>query len=98
MDNTTHILQKSLDKFIDDWLMKWSSSHVDVKVCVKNYVQPMDVTVIVYVGSEANTLCNLQFAISSVFHLWSFKRCMNGVLYSYYKCCHENKIAQIKHS
>ena len=58
----------------------------------------MDVTVIVYVRSEANTLCNLQFAISSAFHLQSFKRCMNGVLYSYCKHCHENKIAQIRHS
>ena len=78
--------------------MKWSSSCVDVKVCVKNYVQPMGITVIVYVGSEANTLCNLQFGISSAFHLQSFKRCMNGVLYSYCKCCCENKIVQIKHS
>ena len=36
--------------FVDNWIEKWSSSCVDVKVRVRNFVHPVEITVIVYAG------------------------------------------------
>ena len=50
---------------MDKFLEKWSSSHVDVRIRVRNFVDPIEVTVVIYVEDVSNTLCKIDFRISS---------------------------------
>ena len=84
-------MDKRLDHFIDYWMKKWSSSHVDVKVRVRNFVHPMEVTVIVYIDNELNTLCKTEFKIGTKFQYRCFKRCTEGLLLAYCKTVHEGQ-------
>ena len=69
--------------------MKWSSSRVDVRIRVRNFVDPIEVTVVIYVEDVSNTLCKVDFRISSEFQYRCFKRSMAGLLIAYCKRCHE---------
>ena len=71
--------------------MKWSSSHVDVRIHVKNFVDPIEVTVIIYIDDVSNTLCKVDFRISSEFQYRCFKRSMAGLLIGYCKRYHEQR-------
>ena len=73
---------------MDKFLAKWSSSHVDLRIHVRNFVDPIEVTVVIYVD-VSNTLCKVDFRISSEFKYRCFKRSMAGLLIAYCKRCHE---------
>ena len=82
-------MDKQVNSFVDKFLAKWSSSCVDVRIHVRNFVDPIEVTVIIYVEDVSNTLCKVDFRISSEFQYRCFKRSMAGLLIAYCKRCHE---------
>ena len=83
-------MDKPLDDFVDKWIEKWSSSCVDVKVRVRNFVDPMEITVIVYDGHVSNTLCETHFNVGNDFQYRCFKWYMDGILISHCKQYCEN--------
>ena len=76
---------------MDKFLAKWSSSHVDVRIHVRNFVDPIEVTVVIYIDDVSNTLCKVDFRISSDFQYRCFKRSMAGLLIAYCKRYREQK-------
>ena len=82
-------MDKRVDSFVDKFLEKWSSSSVDVRIRVKNFVDPIEVTVVIYIEDVSNTLCKIDFRINSEFQYRCFKRSMAGLLIAYCKRCRE---------
>ena len=74
---------------MDKFLEKWSSSRVDVRIHVRNFVDPTEVIVVIYVEDVSSTLCKVDFRISSEFQYRCFKRSMASLLIAYCKRCHE---------
>ena len=66
-------MARELDVFVDNWIQKWLSSHVDVKARVHNFVHPMEITVTVYAGTFENTLCESHFKVGNPFQFRCFK-------------------------
>ena len=60
-------MDERVDSFVNNFLEKWSSSHVDIRIHVMNFVNPIEVTVIVYDQDVVNTLCKAEFKIGSEF-------------------------------
>ena len=58
---------------MENFLAKWSSSCVDVRIHVRNFVDPIEVTVVIYMEDASNTLCKVDFRISSEFQYRCFK-------------------------
>ena len=84
-------MDKRVDSFVDKFLEKWSSSHVDIRIHVRNFVNPIEITVNVYDQDVTNTLCKAGFQNkpqnSSTDVL---KRSMEGLLVAYCKrCCQD---------
>ena len=48
-------MDKRVDSFVDKFLVKWSSSCVDVRIRIRNFVDPIEVTVVIYVEDISNT-------------------------------------------
>ena len=88
-DLTVCAMDKRVDSFVDKFLEKWSSSHVDIRIHVQNLVNPIEVTVIVYVH-VIHTLCKAEFKISSESQYRCFKRSTEGLLVAYCRRCHQN--------
>ena len=84
-------MDKWVDSVVDKFLEEWSSSCIDVRICVRNFVDPIEVTVIIYIGDVSNTLCKVDFRISSEFQYRCFKRSMAGLLIAYCKRYHDQK-------
>ena len=61
---------------MDKFLEKWSSSCVDVRIPVRNFIDPIEVTVIIYIEDLSNKLYKVDFRISSEFQYRCFKRSM----------------------
>ena len=78
-------LHRRLECFIDNWLKRWSSSMVDVKIKVEGRIDPIQVTVVVYRDSEDNTFCTCQFWIKTEFQYRCFKWSMCGLIHAYCK-------------
>ena len=76
---------------MDKFLAKWSSSCVDVRIHVRNSIDPIEVTVVIYIDDVSNTLCKVDFRISSEFQYRCFKRSMAGLLIAYCKRYCEQK-------
>ena len=85
-------MDKRVDHFVDTFMEKWLSSRVDIKVQVKNFAHPIEVTVVIYHEHIQMALCECQFKIGSEFEYHCFKRCMEGFLISYCKCYRHKKI------
>ena len=81
---------KQVDSFVDKFVAKWSS-HVDVRIHVRNFVDPIEVTVIIYIDDVSNTLCKVDFKKSSEFQYRCFKRSMAGLLFGYCKKYREQR-------
>ena len=84
--------KKQLDDFVGNWIEKWCSSCVDVKVRVQNFVHPMEITVTVYDAHVSNTLCETHFNVGNDFQYRCFTRCMDRILMSYCKSYRETKL------
>ena len=66
-------MARELDVFVDNWIQKWSSLWVDIKVRVCNFVHPMEITVIVYADTVKNTLCKSHIKVGNTFQFRCFK-------------------------
>ena len=51
-------VNRRLECFINNWLKRWSSSRVDVKIKVEGITEPIKVTVVVCVDYNDNILCS----------------------------------------
>ena len=56
-------MDKRVDSFVDKFLEKWTSSCVDIRIRVRNFVDPIEVTVVIYDGDVLNTLCKAKFGL-----------------------------------
>ena len=41
-------MDKKVDHYVDSFIQNWSSSRLDIKVRVKNFVNPTEVTVVIF--------------------------------------------------
>ena len=83
-------MDKRVDSFVDKFLEKWSSSRVDIRIHIRKFVNPIEVTVIVYDQDVVNTLCKAEFKIASEFQYRCFKISTEGLLVAYCKRCCQN--------